>query len=300
MFVFVVFVVVMVVAIRCDGRAFTGFGDGRCRMIVVVMLSMIVMIAVIVLVVGVLGTGLDGRVQRRQFDIAGGRFIGFAGFVPGVFVGLGDDRVRLDSRARGRGFGEPGCRIRYRVHLRCASAAGASEPWNCSCGAVSEPRASVMPGCSAGNPPNASSPGVWSRVRRHRLGAGGIARAIGAGGAVAAAAAATAGAVVGIGVGGAGVAFFLRDQRLPVGDRDLIIVGMDFGEGEEAVTVAAVIDEGSLQRRLNAGDLGEVDIAAELFAVSGLEVEFFDPVAAENHDPCFFRVGGVDQHFVGH
>ena len=37
------------------------------------------------------------------------------------------------------------------------------------------------------------------------------------------------------------------DERLPVGDRDLIVVGMDFAEGEEAVTVAAVIDKGRLQ-----------------------------------------------------
>ncbi len=46
------------------------------------------------------------------------------------------------------------------------------------------------------------------------------------------------------------------DQRLPVGDRDLVIVRMDFRKGEEAVPVAAVIDEGSLQRRLYARDLG--------------------------------------------
>ena len=75
---------------------------------------------------------------------------------------------------------------------------------------------------------------------------------------------------------------------------------MDFREGQEAVPVAAVIDEGRLQRGLYAGDFGEVDIAAKLFAVSGFEVEFFDPVAAQDHDPCLFRVGGVDEHFVGH
>src|SRR5690606_20232502 len=34
------------------------------------------------------------------------------------------------------------------------------------------------------------------------------------------------------------------DQRLPVGDRDLVIIGVDFGEGEETVPVTAVIDEG--------------------------------------------------------
>ena len=42
------------------------------------------------------------------------------------------------------------------------------------------------------------------------------------------------------------------DQRLPVGDRDLIVIGMNFAEGEEAMAVAAIIDEGRLQRRLDA------------------------------------------------
>ena len=37
------------------------------------------------------------------------------------------------------------------------------------------------------------------------------------------------------------------DQRLTVGDRDLVIVRMNFAEGEEAVAVAAVFDEGCLQ-----------------------------------------------------
>ena len=36
------------------------------------------------------------------------------------------------------------------------------------------------------------------------------------------------------------------DQGLTVGDRDLVIVGMDFAEGEEAVAVAAIFDEGRL------------------------------------------------------
>ena len=43
-----------------------------------------------------------------------------------------------------------------------------------------------------------------------------------------------------------GLGLFLQ-QRLPVRDRDLVVVGMDFVEGEEAVAVAAVVDEGGLQ-----------------------------------------------------
>ena len=75
---------------------------------------------------------------------------------------------------------------------------------------------------------------------------------------------------------------------------------MDFGEGQKAVAIAAVIDEGGLQRRLDPRDLGEIDVAAKLFAVGGFEVEFLDAIAAQNDHPGFLRVGRVDEHFVGH
>src|SRR5436190_475162 len=114
------------------------------------------------------------------------------------------------------------------------------------------------------------------------------------------AAVAVGGAVLALFLGFAMGAFVGLDQRLTVGDRDLVIVGMDFAEGEETVAVAAIFDEGRLQRRLYAGDLGEVDIAAQLLALGGLEIKFFDAIAADHNDPGLFRVGGVDQHFVGH
>ena len=109
-----------------------------------------------------------------------------------------------------------------------------------------------------------------------------------------------AGAVFAFFLGLAMGAFVGLDQRLTVGDRDLVIVGMDFAEGQEAVAVAAIFDEGRLQRRLYARDLGEVDIAAQLFALGGLEIKFFDAIAADHNDPGLFRVGGIDQHLVGH
>jgi hypothetical protein len=37
-----------------------------------------------------------------------------------------------------------------------------------------------------------------------------------------------------------------------------------------------------------------------LLALGGLEVKFFDAIAADHDNPGLFRVGGVDQHFVGH
>ena len=75
---------------------------------------------------------------------------------------------------------------------------------------------------------------------------------------------------------------------------------MDFAEGQEAVAVAAIFDEGGLQRRLDARDLGEIDVAAQLLALGGLEIKLFDAIAADHDDPGLFRVGGIDQHFVGH
>ena len=108
------------------------------------------------------------------------------------------------------------------------------------------------------------------------------------------------GTVFGFLLGLAMGAFVGFDQGLTVGDRDLIIVGMDFVEGQKAVAVATVFDEGRLQRRLYARDLGEIDVAAQLLALGGFKIKFFDAIAAHHNDPGLFRVGGIDQHFVGH
>ena len=104
----------------------------------------------------------------------------------------------------------------------------------------------------------------------------------------------------GIGFGlGLGLRFgFFLQQRLPVGDRDLVVVGMDFAEGQEAVTIAAVVDEGRLQRRLDPRDLGEIDIAAEQLACGGFVVELLYPAVAQHHDPSLLRVRGIDEHLV--
>src|SRR6185437_3476841 len=58
-----------------------------------------------------------------------------------------------------------------------------------------------------------------------------------------AAAAPSTGTMIGIVVGVPLGALLLVEQRLPVGDRNLIIVGMDFRERQKAVAIAAVIDE---------------------------------------------------------
>ena len=98
----------------------------------------------------------------------------------------------------------------------------------------------------------------------------------------------------------AGFGFLLGDQGGAVASRDLVIVGMDFGEGQEALAVAAIFDKGGLQRRLNARHLRKIDVALERPLGRGLEIEFLDLVTVENDDPGFFRVAGVDKHALGH
>ena len=97
-----------------------------------------------------------------------------------------------------------------------------------------------------------------------------------------------------------GVLGFLAKQRFAIGLGDLVIIGMDFAEGEEAVAIAAIIDERRLERRFDPGDLGEIDIAFELLVLGGFEVKFLDPVSFDDRDPGLFRVARVDQHAHGH
>ena len=75
---------------------------------------------------------------------------------------------------------------------------------------------------------------------------------------------------------------------------------MDFAEGEKAVAIAAVVDEGGLQRRFDARHLCQIDVAAKLFTAGGLEVEFLDTMATQNNHPGLLRMGRIDEHFVGH
>src|SRR5262249_56681915 len=94
--------------------------------------------------------------------------------------------------------------------------------------------------------------------------------------------------------------FLLVDPRLRVGDGNLIVVGMDFAEGQETVAVSAILDKSRLQGGLNAGDLGEIDVAAELLAISRLEVEFLDSISTHHDHPGLLGMGRVDEHLVCH
>ena len=88
----------------------------------------------------------------------------------------------------------------------------------------------------------------------------------------------------------------LGHDGFAVGDRDLVVVGVDFAEGEEAVAVAAVFHERSLQAGLYANDLGEIDVAAKLALRAGFKVEFLDLTALDDGDPGLLGMRGIDQH----
>ena len=83
-------------------------------------------------------------------------------------------------------------------------------------------------------------------------------------------------------------------QHLPIGLRNLGVIGVNFAKGQEPVPFAAIVDEGRLQRRLNPRHLGEIDIASELFAVLALEIEFFNASSVDHHHTRLFGVRGVD------
>ena len=99
----------------------------------------------------------------------------------------------------------------------------------------------------------------------------------------------------------AGVFFFLGlDQGEAVGQRDLVVIRVDFRECEEAMAVAAILHEGGLERGLHARHLGEVDIALQLAARGAFEVEFLDAVPLDDDHAGLFGVGGIDEHLAAH
>ena len=70
------------------------------------------------------------------------------------------------------------------------------------------------------------------------------------------------------------------EQGEAVGDRDLVIIRVDLGEGQKAMAITAVINEGRLERGLHASNLGEVNITSQRHFIGGFEIEFLDFVTA--------------------
>ena len=85
------------------------------------------------------------------------------------------------------------------------------------------------------------------------------------------------------------------DKRLAVLNWNTIIVGMDFAECQEALTIAAIFNEGSLKRWLDTRYARQIYIALELLAVFGLVIEILNSGAAQQDNPCLFGLSAVDK-----
>ncbi len=81
--------------------------------------------------------------------------------------------------------------------------------------------------------------------------------------------------------------------QIPKEDREALL-------REEAVAIAAIIDERRLERRLDPSYLGEINVTLELFMLFGLEIKFLDPGSLDDGDPSFLGMARVDQHAHGH
>ena len=70
----------------------------------------------------------------------------------------------------------------------------------------------------------------------------------------------------------------------------------DLLEGEEAMALGAIVDEGRLQAGLDAGDGAFVDIGLFLFASRGFDIQVEEFLAIDDGHPQLFRLSCVDQH----
>jgi hypothetical protein len=74
----------------------------------------------------------------------------------------------------------------------------------------------------------------------------------------------------------------------------------DVADGEEAVSLAAVLDEGGVQAGLDRGDGAPVDVAADEAAIGDLDLVVLQGRVADDRQAHFLRALGVDQHAAGH
>ncbi len=99
------------------------------------------------------------------------------------------------------------------------------------------------------------------------------------------------------------VALFLGmfgQQRFAVANRYLVIIGMNFVKSQKAMPIAAIINKGGLQGRLNAGYFRQIDIAPNGRFVLGFKIKFVNLLIVQHHHTGFFRVDGIDKHTFGH
>ena len=94
------------------------------------------------------------------------------------------------------------------------------------------------------------------------------------------------------------LAFFdhVLDARLRGRGVALEVLARDFFEGQKAVTLFTVVHKAGLQRGLDAGDHGFVDIAFALFAPFDFDFVVEEFLSIDNGQAALFGLRGVDQH----
>src|SRR5699024_8576914 len=79
-------------------------------------------------------------------------------------------------------------------------------------------------------------------------------------------------------------------------DAGLVVIAGDFLQRQEAVAVAAVLDEGRFKRGLEPGDAALVDVGLLLFLGRLFDVDVVQVLAVHDRHAQFFGLRGVDQH----
>src|SRR5690606_21726262 len=79
-------------------------------------------------------------------------------------------------------------------------------------------------------------------------------------------------------------------------DAGRVVLARDFLERQEAMAVAAVLDEAGLERRFDAGDAPLVDVALLLFPGRDLDVEIVEGLAIDDGHTQLLTLSCVDQH----
>ena len=90
----------------------------------------------------------------------------------------------------------------------------------------------------------------------------------------------------------------LAGRRTPVPAR--IDLEVDLVEGQEAGTLAPVIDEGRLQGRIDPFDENLEDVPFEMFLAEGFDLEDVENAVFDDRDAVFLFRGHVDKHRFWH
>ncbi|GAA10146.1 hypothetical protein ATPR_3150 [Acetobacter tropicalis NBRC 101654] len=86
------------------------------------------------------------------------------------------------------------------------------------------------------------------------------------------------------------------EQLFTVGNRNLVVVRVDFAKGQKTMAVAAIFNKGGLKAGLYANNAGKVDVSFELLFCSRFNIIIFKSVSIHNDNARFFRVRRIDQH----